>query len=301
MCGVCKSAAQPRLHWLDWRAERQVVRYATKQESFADLEAALMEQFSASLKRELERMNNGAAQAYAVAIRTGDGDAMRALEAAQRAVITERPEIAAQIAEVGREYTRLIVGAGYEQGSQGFFEISGEPSRSVIAATARASTRMADSVTRTQARLIGNAIRVGVEEDLTSREVQRLLRAGGLDADRAQAIARTETARAYTDGQIAAWNDTNGVVTGKVWLVSPFACEFCEAAAVEFGDTPIPLDQDFYPLGTQIIGASGKSLTIGFEAVSGPPLHPNCRCSIDAALEELPDEADEAMFKVTVT
>ena len=292
MCGVWTIKSQPRLHWLDWRAERQMVRYAGKQESFADLEAALMEQFSAQLERELRRMNEDAARAYAQAIRTGDGDAMRALEAARRAVITSRPEIAAQIAQLGREYTQLIVDAGYEQGAQDFFEISGEPSRSVIAATARASRRMADSVTRTQARLISNAIRTGVEEGLTSREVQNLLRAGGLDADRAQAIARTETARAYTDGQIAAWGDTDGMVTGKVWLVSPFACEFCDAAAVEFGDTPIPLDQDFYPLGTEIIGASGKSLTIGFDAVSGPPLHPNCRCSIGSALEDLPDEAD---------
>jgi len=301
MCGVCKSAAQPRLHWLDWRAERQVVRYGEKQESFADLESALMGQFSTQLERELRRMNDEAGRAYAAAIRTGDGDAMRALEAAQRAVITSRPEIAAQIAEVGREYTRLIVNAGFEAGAQGFFDVSGEPSRSVIAATARASQRMADSVTRTQARLIGNAIRTGVEQDLTSREVQQLLRAGGLDADRAQAIARTETARAYSDGQIAAWRDTDGIVTGKTWLVSPFACEFCDAAAIEFGDKAIPLDQDFYPLGSQIIGESGKSLTIGFEAVSGPPLHPNCRCSIDAALEELPEGEGAGIFEVTVT
>jgi len=115
------------------------VRYAGKQESFADLESALMQQFSTQLEAELRRMNDEAARAYAQSIRTGDGDAMRALQAAQRAVITTRPEIAAQIAEVGREYTRLIVNAGFEAGAQGFFEVSGEPSRSVIAATARAS------------------------------------------------------------------------------------------------------------------------------------------------------------------
>jgi len=304
---TCKHTKQQgELTWLDWRAERQQItmRGSKQVASLAELEASLVGEFARSVEAELRTMDEAAARAYANAIRTGDQDAMRALEAAQRATTGISREVAERIAASAREYTQLIVEAGFQAGANSIdlpeLALTSEPSQSVIDATNRTATRMAQSVTRTQAARIQTTIRAGIEENLTTSEVQRLLRERGLDATRAQAIARTETARAYSDGQIASWEDST-IVQGKVWLVSPFACEFCEAAASEFATKQVGLRDNFYTVGQTITGIDGGTMTIGFDDVSGPPLHPNCRCSIDAALEPLPEIEGPGAFEVTVT
>ena len=304
---TCKHTKQKgELTWLDWRAEQQIVtmRGSKQVASLAELEAGMIGQFARSVEAELRLMDEAAARAYAQAIRTGDADALRALDAALRATTRISRDVAERIAASARDYTRLIVEAGFQAGANGIdvpeLALTSEPSQSVIDATNRTAERMAQSVTRTQAARIQTTIRAGIEENLTTAEVQQLLRERGLDATRAQAIARTETARAYSDGQIAAWEDSN-VVQGKVWLVSPFACQFCEAAAAEFATKQIGLRDNFYTIGQTITGIDGGTMTIGFDDVSGPPLHPNCRCSIDAALEPLPEIEGPGAFEVTVT
>lgn len=84
---------------------------------------------------------------------------------------------------------------------------------------------------------------------------------------RARMIARTEIARANLEGTLAAWR-ASGVVAGKRSVLSPLhdqddECDENAAAGV------IPLDGRF-PDGT-----------------SGPPFHPNCKCTIEAVLKEL--------------
>lgn len=300
MCGVAKNLAKPPLYWLDWRAERQqIMRFGSKQgELFSEVERDIMALFTQRLSGTLDEYNARVARAIQAAIRSGQADLVIALERAQREARAGQSDLRQSIAAIGREYSDLIVQAGYQQGAEsveGTISITGEPSPRVIEAAARAADRMAASVSRTQVQLINNAIRAGVEQDLNSREVIDLLRAGGLDQDRAQAIARTETARSYVDGQVAAWQDSE-VVSGKLWSVSPFACQFCQAADLQFGTNPIPLDKPFYTVGETITGVEGKSMTISFGDVMGPPLHPMCRCGIEASLDTPDDVPDLGIF-----
>jgi len=86
------------------------------------------------------------------------------------------------------------------------------------------------------------------------------------NAAHARMIARSETIRASNDATLEAWRQS-GVVSGKEWLVGGACCEVCAEIA---GDGPIPLDEMF----------DGRE----FGPVDGPPLHPNCRCSLKAAM-----------------
>ena len=303
MCGVAKNLEKPPLYWLDWRAERQqIMRLGSKQgELFSEVERDIMALFTDRLSGTLDEYNNRVARAIQAAIRSGRTELVVALEQARRDSLSGIADLRQSVAAIGREYSELIVQAGYQQGGEsveGTLGITGEPSPRVIAAAARAADRMADTVSRTQARLINNAIRTGVEEDLNGREVIDLLRAGGLDQDRAQAIARTETARAYVDGQVAAWQDSD-VVNGKSWAISPFACQFCQAADIQFGTNPIPLDQPFYLAGDTIVGTEGKSMVVSYGDVQGPPLQPMCRCGIEASLDTPDDVEDLGIFSTS--
>lgn len=76
--------------------------------------------------------------------------------------------------------------------------------------------------------------------------------------DRAETIARTETAFADVGGNLQAYEDS-GLVAGKEWVYGAGCCEDCE----ELGGTIVALDEDFPG-----------------DAGDGPPLHPNCRCDV---------------------
>jgi SPP1 gp7 family putative phage head morphogenesis protein len=73
---------------------------------------------------------------------------------------------------------------------------------------------------------------------------------------RAETVARTETARADVNGNVAGWK-ASGVVDGRKWLAAPDCCDICQEIDGETAD----LDGT-YPGG-----------------VDGAPLHPNCRCN----------------------
>jgi SPP1 gp7 family putative phage head morphogenesis protein len=82
---------------------------------------------------------------------------------------------------------------------------------------------------------------------------------------RAQTIARTETIRASVDGQLAIWKaaQAQGLLPNharKRWIVTPDD-RLCPRCAPLQG-VEVQLHQTF-PGG-----------------VSGPPLHPNCRCAV---------------------
>jgi Phage portal protein/Phage Mu protein F like protein len=83
--------------------------------------------------------------------------------------------------------------------------------------------------------------------------------------ERAELIARTETAFADTNGNMIAYRES-GVVSGKRWILDADACEICQANA-DAG--VIPLDDDF-PDGSDTA-----------------PAHPRCECDV---VPELTDE-----------
>lgn len=75
---------------------------------------------------------------------------------------------------------------------------------------------------------------------------------------RAELIARTETAFADVAGNLTAWKDS-GVVAQKQWLVGAGCCDECE----DLDGVTVDLDDDFPDDGGD-----------------GPPLHPDCRCDV---------------------
>lgn len=79
---------------------------------------------------------------------------------------------------------------------------------------------------------------------------------------RAEAIARTESAQAYSAGSLACYKES-GVVGGVEWLTTD-PCEICA-----------PLSGAVAKLGEQFPG--------GFDH---PPAHPSCRCAIAPRIDE---------------
>jgi HK97 family phage portal protein len=111
---------------------------------------------------------------------------------------------------------------------------------------------------------------------------------------RALTIARTESQRASRRAEVEAWK-ASGVVTGKTWLLAPDPCEFCEAASEAFSNNAVDIDDSFYEQGSEIQGKDGGTMVADYESIDGPPLHPNCRCSLmpklDGEYQSILDEA----------
>lgn len=72
--------------------------------------------------------------------------------------------------------------------------------------------------------------------------------------DRAMTIARTETAFADIEGNLAVYRETG--ITEKQWLAAPDCCDECQ----ELDGAIAGIDEEFQG--------------------GGPPLHPNCRCDV---------------------
>lgn len=152
--------------------------------------------------------------------------------------------------------------------------------------------RLAGSITNTTTDRIGRILAESLGAGDTVRNMAtRIMAADGWDdegiARRAEMIARTESARAYVQGETMAW-EQSGVVEGKEWLLAPDACEFCEAAAAIFnaklhGLREIP---DGMGKGSVLAGKDGGTMTLSYEDIAGPPLHPNCRCDLMPVIVE---------------
>lgn len=86
----------------------------------------------------------------------------------------------------------------------------------------------------------------------------------GFSDERAEMIARTETAFAETAGTLEGYK-ASGVVEGKEWSADGEACEDC----LPLDGVVVGLDEDFPDDGGD-----------------GPPLHPNCMCSVAPVVSE---------------
>ena len=157
----------------------------------------------------------------------------------------------------------------------------------------RLASRAADSVngytTVRFKEILGDGVAAGETIPQLADRVREWAAAEG-DAERqtkrrALTIARTEAQRASRRAEVEAWK-ASGVVTGKTWLLAPDPCEFCEAASDAFSKNAVGIDQPFYEQGSEIQGKDGGTIVADYEAIDGPPLHPNCRCSLQPQLEE---------------
>ena len=141
--------------------------------------------------------------------------------------------------------------------------------------------------------VLGNGLQNGETTDQLASRVQEWADSQK-DQDgswsRATTIARTESMRAARVAEVEAWSAT-GMVQGKTWLLAPDPCEFCEAASKSFSTNAIGLGDNFFKKGDTITGADGGSMVLDYEDVAGPPLHPNCRCSMqpkfDSEMEDI--------------
>jgi hypothetical protein len=107
---------------------------------------------------------------------------------------------------------------------------------------------------------------------------------GLFSSERANVIARTESARAFVEGEKVGWKQS-GVVKGSTWLLAPNACEFCRAMAKMFNDKTVPLDEPYLKAGTVLTGADGGRMTLSYGDVTGPPLHPQDRCDLAPVID----------------
>lgn len=82
--------------------------------------------------------------------------------------------------------------------------------------------------------------------------------------ERAETVARTETAYADVNGNLDAWR-ASGLVDQKQWLTAPDCCDECQ----DLDGETVDLDDDFPNDGGD-----------------GPPLHPNCRCDVVPVLTD---------------
>ena len=270
--------------WLDFNAEKQIIVKDGISETFEIAEARAVREFAQSIQDDIDKVIEETSRKLSSAIRSGDVITQANLEAIQNALKASRKKLIDDLARTAKPYAQIIAEAGMNQGASllpsGSFDmnlLSGRASEYVISATNRASIRMAQSVSDSLAERISQIIRIGIEETATGTDVIGLLEEAGFDENRAQTIARTESSRAYTDGQNAAW-EASGIVKGKTWLVSPGACEFCEEASRQFGTTPVAVGGAYYERG-QVLSVGGRTMSLDFDETTGPPLHPNCRCS----------------------
>ena len=98
--------------------------------------------------------------------------------------------------------------------------------------------------------------------------------------NRAEMIARTESARAMMAGTEQAWLGT-GTVSSKEWSGATDMCEFCQAMNAKFGPGTggIALGETFVKQGEDVT-ANEQVLSTDYGAIEYPPLHPNCRCDL---------------------
>lgn len=209
----------------------------------------------------------------------------------------------AQLIDALRPYLEDALAAGLDIGRQTLEKISALPATFdkrgddlrayAKSESIRLASRAADSVNRWTSvkfsEVIGNGVANGESIPQIADRVQEWA-VKDQDAERATrrralTIARTEAQRASRRAEVQAWK-ASGVVTGKTWLLAPDPCEFCEAASDAFSKDAIDIDGSFYGQGSEIIGKDGGVMVADYEAIDGPPLHPNCRCSLQPKLDD---------------
>lgn len=163
----------------------------------------------------------------------------------------------------------------------------------------RLSRGAADGVNQYTSVRVSEIIGNGVAEGKTIPEIAATVQdwageAGDTERGtytRSVMIARTEAQRASRSAEVEAWK-SSGLVEGKTWLLAPDPCEFCQAASDAFSTNSVGLGESFYAKDSTLTGADGGSMMLDYEAIDGPPLHPNCRCSMQPTLSA--DYADIA-------
>jgi hypothetical protein len=142
-------------------------------------------------------------------------------------------------------------------------------------------------VTDTMANQMRTAIDAGLEQGKTIGEIQADLTANVPDvsANRAEVIARTETARAYQHGSLKQAEELG--FDSKTWDLSGNPCGLCEGAAAAVAGKKVPISEPFFKAGETIVGTDGRTYTVGLPVMTASDIHPQCGCAtIELVTEE---------------
>lgn len=149
------------------------------------------------------------------------------------------------------------------------------------------ATKIAVDVNDETEKQLRAALSQGIADGKSTYELRAVVEdiMGNASTMRADRIARTETTRAQSYGDIEAWTQS-GVVSGKEWYTArdENVCVYCS----DLDGTVLDLDINFFNLGdVQTVTVEGKdgkpkehSQTISYDDVPGPPAHVSCRCSL---------------------
>ena len=230
------------------------------------------------------------------------GDAVRDAIIAAEGLVTLDEITAILLSESFRsemaEALETVIGSAMRQGATAGYDALPENvrfdtltnERVLDAARARVG-RLTEDLGRRTAQQVTTAVARGLEQGQSVQEIAAAMEQAVGDPRRAEMIARTETAYAYTQGELDAWKES-GVVTGKQWLLAPDPCEFCEAVAEMFGPEAqsVSLPQAFLSIGSTLIGKDGGEMRLDYTEIQGPPLHPQCRCTLVPVLGDAAEE-----------
>ena len=112
------------------------------------------------------------------------------------------------------------------------------------------------------------------------------------DLDRALKIAQTEMARAAVNGARAAYKQS-GVVESIEWITASDerVCAFCS----RMDNKVATLTENFFDLGQTFDAGDNQKITFNYSAITGPPLHPRCRCDIVPIIKDTYGKYFDAM------
>lgn len=122
------------------------------------------------------------------------------------------------------------------------------------------------SITESTRDMLRSKVTLAMEEGWSNDKLASEIKADyAFGAERAESIARTETAIADVEGNVAAYEESE-LVESKQWLTAPGCCPKCAALS----DVIIPLNDYF------VVGSFRKNA----------PLHPRCRCDVIPVLKD---------------
>ena len=158
----------------------------------------------------------------------------------------------------------------------------------VEAALREFSENLAGGVASSTVRQIRSTLADGVASgESVGQLTARVDDSGLFSRARSEAIARSESARAFVEGEVQGWKQS-GVVQGKRWRLAPGACPYCRETARRFNNRTVDLDEPFYEKGSVLQPAGERPMKLDYAAVNGPPLHPNDRCGVEPVLIDNP-------------
>ena len=172
-----------------------------------------------------------------------------------------------------------------EVGVSGAFDVT-NPRVAEFAATY--SQQFASEAAAASLRRARTVIARGLEQGQSAQQIADQISVDyAFSPERATVVARTETARAFVEGERLGWEES-GVVRGKQWQLAAGGCPFCEQTALKGTSKVFGLNEPFWKNG-DTISAGGGTYSVRYGDVQGAPLHPNCRCDIIPVLGD-PDE-----------